>query len=94
VHALLGEVASSNSLAAAPIAQRRISHDLPKLQPTPSDPAGDYIFRVCFIDPFQGKVMAKFAKEALKAKTAAICADKAADYSVGLADVFVKEFQA
>lgn len=93
VHALLGEVASSNSLAAAPIAQRA---KIPMISPSSTNPKvtqqGDYIFRVCFIDPFQGKVMAKFARETLKAKTAAILRDKSADYSVGLADVFVKEF--
>lgn len=95
VHAILGEVASSNSLAAAPIAQRA---GIPMISPSSTNPKvtqqGDYIFRVCFIDPFQGKVMAKFAKEALKAKSAAIMRDKSADYSVGLADVFAKEFAA
>ncbi|MES2201716.1 MAG: ABC transporter substrate-binding protein [candidate division FCPU426 bacterium] len=93
VHALLGEVASSNSLAAAPIAQR---HKIPMISPSSTNPKvtaqGDYIFRVCFIDPFQGKVMAKFASETLHAKTAAILRDKSSDYSVGLADVFAREF--
>jgi branched-chain amino acid transport system substrate-binding protein len=93
VHAILGEVASSNSLAAAPIAQRA---GIPMISPSSTNPKvtqqGDYIFRVCFIDPFQGKVMAKFAHDTLKAKTAAILRDKSADYSVGLADVFAKEF--
>ena len=95
VHAVLGEVASSNSLAAAPIAQRA---GVPMISPSSTNPKvtqqGDFIFRVCFIDPFQGKVMAKFSKETLKAKTAAILRDKSADYSVGLADVFAKEFAA
>jgi branched-chain amino acid transport system substrate-binding protein len=90
-HAILGEVASSNSLAAAPIAQR---HKVPMISPSSTNPKvtaqGDYIFRVCFIDPFQGRVMAKFAKETLKAKSAAILRDKSADYSVGLADVFAR----
>jgi branched-chain amino acid transport system substrate-binding protein len=93
VHAILGEVASSNSLAAAPIAQRA---GIPMISPSSTNPKvtqqGDYIFRVCFIDPFQGKVMAKFATATLHAKTAAILRDKSSDYSVGLADVFVKEF--
>jgi len=53
---------------------------------------GDYIFRVCFIDPFQGSTMAKFAAETLKAKTAAILRDIKNDYSVGLADFFRDEF--
>jgi branched-chain amino acid transport system substrate-binding protein len=95
VHAVLGEVASSNSLAAAPIAQR---NKVPMISPSSTNPKvtaqGDYIFRVCFIDPFQGKVMAKFARETLHAKTAAVLRDKSADYSVGLADVFVREFTA
>jgi branched-chain amino acid transport system substrate-binding protein len=95
VHVLLGEVASSISLAAAPIAQR---HKVPMISPSSTNPKvtqkGDYIFRVCFIDPFQGKVMAKFAAETLKAKSAAILRDQKNDYSIGLADVFAKEFTA
>ena len=95
VHALIGEVASSNSLAAAPIAQR---HGVPMISPSSTNPKvtqqGDHIFRVCFIDPFQGKVMAKFATETLKAKKAAILRDQKSDYSMGLADVFGREFNA
>ena len=53
---------------------------------------GDYIFRVCFIDPFQGYVMAKFAFEDLKLKKVAVMRDPSQDYSVGLADVFKEEF--
>ncbi len=49
---------------------------------------GDYIFRVCFIDPFQGTLLANFAKNTLKAKTVAIFSDVAAPYSVGLAKFF------
>lgn len=95
VHVLIGEVASSNSLAAAPIAQR---NKIPMVSPSSTNPKvtqqGDYIFRVCFIDPFQGKVVAKFATETLKAKTAVILRDQKADYSIGLADVFAREFPA
>jgi len=94
-HVLVGEVASSNSLAAAPIAQR---HKVPMVSPSSTNPKvtqqGDYIFRVCFIDPFQGKVMAKFAQETLKAKTAVILRDQKSDYSIGLSDVFSREFTA
>jgi branched-chain amino acid transport system substrate-binding protein len=94
VHAILGEVASSRSLAAAPIAQRA---GIPMISPSSTNPKvtqqGDYIFRVCFIDPFQGKVMAKFARETLKAKSAAILRDKSQDYSIGLSDVFAAEFK-
>ena len=53
---------------------------------------GDYIFRMCFIDPFQGRVMADFSMGALKAKTAAIFRDQKSDYSMGLADAFIKRF--
>lgn len=93
VIALLGEVASSNSLAAAPVAQAR---KVPMITPSSTNPQvtaqGDFIFRVCFIDPFQGYVMAKFARENLKAQTAAILWDNSQDYSKGLAEVFKREF--
>jgi branched-chain amino acid transport system substrate-binding protein len=95
VHVLLGEVASSRSLAAAPIAQRS---QVPMISPSSTNPkvteVGNYIFRVCFTDPFQGKVIARFANTELNAKTAAILIDQKSDYSVGLADVFRKEFTA
>ena len=76
VMVLIGEVASGLSKAAAPIAQK---YQIPMVSPASTNPIvttfGDYIFRVCFIDPFQGLVMAKFATENLKAKTAAILRD-------------------
>lgn len=94
VIAVLGEVASSRSLAAAPIAQQ---NKIPMITPSSTNPkvteVGDYIFRVCFIDPFQGTVMAKFASENLKAKKVAILRDVKSDYSVGLADFFIKKFK-
>lgn len=94
VVALLGEVASSRSLAAAPIAQ---SNKIPMISPSSTNPkvteVGDYIFRVCFIDPFQGTVMAKFAIDNLKAKKVAVLRDVKSDYSVGLADFFTKGFK-
>ena len=93
VVAVLGEVASSRSLAAAPVCQ---SNRIPMITPSSTNPKvtqiGDYIFRVCFIDPFQGFVMAKFATQTLKIKNAAILRDIKNDYSVGLADVFVENF--
>jgi branched-chain amino acid transport system substrate-binding protein len=49
---------------------------------------GDFVFRACFIDPFQGSVMAQFAMQELKAKRLAILFDFKQDYSVGLADFF------
>jgi branched-chain amino acid transport system substrate-binding protein len=94
VIAVIGEVASSRSLAAAPIAQQ---NKIPMISPSSTNPkvteVGDYIFRVCFIDPFQGTVMAKFAAENLKAKKVAILRDVKSDYSVGLADYFIQKFK-
>jgi branched-chain amino acid transport system substrate-binding protein len=93
VQALLGEVASSNSLAAAPKAQEA---RVPMISPSSTNPAvtqvGDYIFRVCFIDPFQGEVMAKFAFNNLRAKRAAILYDFNSDYSRGLQQFFKRSF--
>jgi branched-chain amino acid transport system substrate-binding protein len=94
VVALLGEVASSRTMAAAPVAQQ---NGIPLISPSSTNPKvtqiGDYIFRVCFIDPFQGFVMAKFATNTLKIKNVAILRDIKNDYSVGLADVFVANFK-
>jgi branched-chain amino acid transport system substrate-binding protein len=98
VAVLLGEVASSRSLAIAPIAD---ANKVPQISPTSTNPRvtkdGDktrpYVFRVCFIDPFQGTVMAKFTHENLKLKKVAILRDVGNDYSVGLADYFAKKFQ-
>lgn len=95
VTAILGEVASSNSLAAAPVCQQ--SH-IPMVTPASTNPkvtqVGDYIFRICFIDPFQGQVMAKFAFNSLKLKQVAILRDIKSDYSVGLANFFKQSFEA
>ena len=93
VQAVLGEVASTNSLAAAPVAQEA---KIPMITPSSTNPkvteVGDYISRVCFIDPFQGSVMAKFAANSLKAKSAAILGDVNSDYSKGLTTFFEEEF--
>ncbi len=93
VSAVLGEVASTNSLAAAPVAQEA---KVPMITPSSTNPkvtlTGDYISRVCFIDPFQGSVMAKFSANTLKAKTAAIFGDFNSDYSKGLTEFFKSEF--
>jgi branched-chain amino acid transport system substrate-binding protein len=92
--AILGEVASSLSLAGGPIAQKA---KIPMISPSSTNPdvtdVGDYIFRVCFLDDFQGWVDAKFAKENLKATKAAILYDQAQAYSSGLADYFEKAFK-
>jgi branched-chain amino acid transport system substrate-binding protein len=94
VVALIGEVASGNTLAAAPKAQ---ASKIPMISPSSTNPAvtqvGDYISRVCFIDPFQGEVMAKFAANTLKAKTAAIMLDFNSPYSRGLTEFFEASFK-
>jgi branched-chain amino acid transport system substrate-binding protein len=94
VVALLGEVASGNTLAAAPKAQ---AAKVPMISPSSTNPAvtqvGDYISRVCFIDPFQGAVMAKFAANTLKAKKAAIMLDFNSPYSRGLTEFFEASFK-
>jgi branched-chain amino acid transport system substrate-binding protein len=91
---VLGEVASSRSLAAGPICQ---SAGVPMISPSSTNAkvtqVGDYIFRMCFIDPFQGTVMAKFAADSLKLKRVAILKDVKNDYSVGLAEFFGAAFQ-
>lgn len=93
--AVLGEVASKNSIAAAPFCN---SNKVPMISPSSTNPkvtqTGPYIFRVCFIDPFQGTVAAKFATGTLHAKTAAVLYDKTSDYSNGLQDFFQKAFTA
>ena len=93
VVAILGEVASSRSLEAAPIAQEA---KIPMISPASTNPkvteVGDYIFRVCFIDPFQGTVMANFAINTLKVKKVAILTDAKSDYSKGLAKYFKEQF--
>jgi branched-chain amino acid transport system substrate-binding protein len=93
VVAILGEVASSNSLAMAPIAQEA---KVPMVSPSSTNPkvteVGDYIFRVCFIDPFQGYVMAKYAHDDLKFNRVAILTDKKSAYSEGLTEVFKQKF--
>jgi branched-chain amino acid transport system substrate-binding protein len=92
VVALLGEVASTRSLAGAPVAQQA---GIPMVTPSSTNQkvteVGDMIFRVCFIDPFQGLVMAKFTTNTLKKKNVAILRDIKSDYSVGLADVYKAE---
>jgi branched-chain amino acid transport system substrate-binding protein len=95
VIALLGEVSSSRSLEAAPVAQ---AAKVPMIAPAATNEkvtqVGDYIFRVCFIDPFQGRVMAKFAKEDLKAHRVAILSSVSNAYSLGLAKAFKETFLA
>ena len=97
VVAVIGEVASGLSLAGAPVCQE---NGVPMVSPSSTNPKvtkiGDMIFRVCFIDPFQGSVCAKFAYEndRIKASKAAILTDQASPYSVGLQEEFEKAFVA
>jgi branched-chain amino acid transport system substrate-binding protein len=94
---LIGELGSGGSLALAPIAE---AHKVPAISPASTSPkvtkdgtrTRPYMFRVCFIDPFQGTVMAKFARQKLQAKRAAIIRDVGNDYSMGLADFFARTF--
>lgn len=95
VHAIIGEVGSSRTLAAAPIAQNA---KIPMLTPSSTNPdvtrKGNYIFRSCFIDTVQGPAMAQFAAKSLNTKRAALMIDRRNDYSTGLekpiTDVYVK----
>ena len=95
VVAVLGEVASSRSLEAAPVCQ---AGKIPMISPASTNPEvtarGDYIFRVCFIDPFQGTVMAKFAQNTLKIRKVALLTSVSSAYSVGLAKFFKERFSA
>jgi branched-chain amino acid transport system substrate-binding protein len=92
---ILGEVASMRSLEAAPICQ---AYKVPMVSPSSTNPKvtkiGDYIFRVCFIDPFQGTVMAKFARDTLRLHRVALLTSVSSAYSVGLATYFKERFVA
>jgi len=91
VHALVGEVVSSRSLAAARVAQEE---RVPMLTPSATSPEvtaqGDYVFRSCYTDPFQGAALARFATRSLGARRAALLLDPAQRYSVELAR-FIRE---
>ena len=93
VSAIVGTVMSKVSLAGAPICQNA---KIPMISPTSTNPkvtlVGDYIFRACFIDPFQGTVGAKFAIEELKSKKAACLFDVGNDYTKGLAEFFKAKY--
>ena len=98
VTVLLGEVASSRSLAMAPIADR---YQVPMITPSSTNPkvtkegakTRPFVFRVCFIDPFQGTVMARFSRETLKIGRVGVLRDVGNDYSMGLADYFIETFK-
>jgi len=100
VVAVIGSMTSSVTLAAVPVVT---DNKIPMISPSGTnakvtiDPATGlvrpWIFRACFIDPFQGQVGANFALKNLKAKTSAVIIDQKSDYSKGLADAFVTNFK-
>jgi branched-chain amino acid transport system substrate-binding protein len=91
---IIGALTSKCSLAINAEAQKR---KLVMISPSSTNEkvtdAGDFIFRSCFIDPFQGTVNAKFAFDSLKAKKAAVMFDNSNDYSKGLKDTFIAKFK-
>jgi branched-chain amino acid transport system substrate-binding protein len=91
VHALVGEIVSSRSLAAARVAQRS---GVPMLTPSATSPEvtaqGNFVFRSCYTDTFQGAAIARFAARSLGARRAAILLDREQPYSVELAG-FIRE---
>lgn len=93
VNAIIGSVSSKTTLAAAPITQK---NKIPLITSTATNEkvtqVGDFVYRACFIDPFQGQVMAKFAYENLKKTKAAVLYDVGNDYSKGLAESFKSNF--
>lgn len=94
VAAIIGSYGSSLSMAAGDIVKKA---EVPAVGCSPTNPLvtlnNDYYFRVCFIDPFQGTVMANYAVNDLGAKTAAVIQDVTQDYSVGLSKYFIDAFK-
>src|SRR5438132_13814437 len=90
---VIGENSSNQSLAAAPICQ---AAKVPMISPSSTNPnvtkKGDYIFRVCFTDPYQGKALATFVRNNLGVTSVAVLKDNKNDYSVGLAEFFSSAF--
>jgi branched-chain amino acid transport system substrate-binding protein len=92
---VIGENASSNTLAMAPAVARA---EVPLISPSATNPrvtkeGGRYVFRVCFVDTFQGEVMADFARRTLKLSRLALLTDLKSDYSIGLSEVFHRHFR-
>jgi branched-chain amino acid transport system substrate-binding protein len=98
VAAIIGAATSTNTLAQVEIAQK---NKTPLITPTGTNSTitfkdgvlNDFVFRTCFIDPFQGTVAANFASKDLKVKNAAIIIDSSSDYSKGLAASFQESFE-
>jgi len=98
VHYIIGEVCSKASIPISEIANEKkvvqISPTSTNVQVTKNvdGTTKQYVFRACFIDPFQGTVGAKFAMDNLKAKTAFVLFDQGNDYVRGLAEAFIDAF--
>lgn len=100
VSVIIGPDTSSNVIALAPQAA---ADKIPIISPSGTNPAvtvdpntgktREYLFRACFTDPYQGRVMADFAANRLKARTAVVLVDNSSDYSKGLAKFFAGRFQ-
>ncbi|MBA4419301.1 MAG: ethanolamine utilization protein EutJ, partial [Syntrophus sp. (in: bacteria)] len=100
VLAIIGPNSTSNALPASEIAE---SSKVVLISPWSTNPKTtldsksnvpkQYVFRACFIDPFQGRVVAKFAMDSIKAKKAAVLYDVASDYNKGIAEYFKKTFE-
>lgn len=95
VKVILGSYGSSNSKSGGNVAKQK---GVPVIGCSPTNPmvtqGNEYYFRVCFIDPFQGTVMANYAFNDLKAKKVAIIREITSDYSIGLTNYFVESFKA
>lgn len=93
VVAVLGEITSGRTIEAAAVAQHA---KIPLVSPGATAPEvtarGDYIFRICFVDTFQGAVMAKFARESLQLRRCALLSSTSSAQSVGLARIFRERF--
>jgi branched-chain amino acid transport system substrate-binding protein len=94
VNVIIGALTSKCSLAITSLSQAKkvVQISTSSTNDTVTD-AGDFIFRACYNDSFQGQVVAKYSSETLKAKTAAVLYDISNDYSVGLTENFRKTFE-
>jgi branched-chain amino acid transport system substrate-binding protein len=94
VVAVIGEAISTNSIAGGQVCQEK---GVAMITPSSTNPqvtqVGDYIFRTCFLDDFQGEMMARFAINSLKIRRVAILQDNGSDYSVGLTQYFKENFE-
>ncbi|HHU52736.1 MAG TPA: ABC transporter substrate-binding protein [Clostridiaceae bacterium] len=91
VDAIIGSVTSKPTDAVAAIA---VDDGIPLITPTGTmaviTEGRDNVFRTCFTDPYQGQILAMFAADSLKAKTAAVMRNTSDDYSNGVADAFIQ----